>query len=258
MAAEAYAFDPDDIEFEDEASMEDSTFQDHLIWLYGRPKIGKTKLINEIDGIYLLPTEPGFRNRKIRKTRIPNWATFRNFVTYMERHHKKVRTVDMWGIDTVDNLGKFCMQYVCGRENIAHPTDEEWGKGWEAYRDEFTHWILRLCVMSPGVAFVSHEVDKEVISRSMKITKSMPALPKTTYQVINNLVDLTLRMAFTGENLRPRKKQKGEVITYKESRCIYTKPTETMDAGDRTGLLPEMIPFKKEREVVKKIMGYFE
>lgn len=238
--------------------MEDSTFQDHLIWLYGRPKIGKTKLINCIDGIYLLPTEPGFKNRKIRKTSIPNWATFRKFIEYMERHPKKVATVDMWGIDTVDNLGKFCMQYVCGREGIGHPTDEEWGKGWEAYRDEFTHWILRLCVMDPGVIFVSHEVDKEVTSRSIKITKSMPALPKTTYQVINNLVDLTLRMAFAGTNIKPRKKKAGENVIFKESRCLYTKPTETMDAGDRTGLLPEMIPFKKERDAVRKIVSYFE
>ena len=257
LAAEAYSLDPDEIEFEDEASQDAAIFQDHLIWLYGRPKIGKTRLISLLDGIYLLPTEPGYSNQTVRKTPIPNWATFRKFVTYMEKHPKKMKKVKIWGIDTVDNLTKFCMQYVCGREGIAHPTDQEWGKGWEAYRDEFTHWILRLAVLDPGIVFVSHEVDKEVISRSTKITKAMPALPKTTYAVINNMVDLTLRMAFTGMNVKPRKKDKLESVVFQESRCLYTKPTETMDAGDRTGLLPDVIPFKKEATAVKKLISYF-
>jgi hypothetical protein len=77
----------------------------------------------------------------------------------------------------------------------------------------------------------------------MKITKVSPALPKTAYTVLNNLVDFILHFSFSEDN--------------EKERCIYTKPEETRDAGDRTGRLPDKIDFKKENEAVEKLIGYF-
>jgi len=251
LAAEAYSIEPDEIVFEEEPSDTDLIFQDCSTLLYGRPKIGKTTLGSSFDGVYFLPTEPGYLSKKIRKTPINNWVTFKKFVEFAEKHPKMVDRVKMWCVDTADILSKFCMQYTCGRAGIAHPTDQEWGKGWEDFRDEFTHWVLRLMVLPPGTLFISHETDREVISRSFKITRSTPALPSTTYKILNGACDIIAQMAYA-PGKRPRK---GADMPM--SRCLYFKPTETRDAGDRTGLLPDIIKFKTEKTAVRKIVECF-
>ncbi len=252
LAAEAYAQTAAKIIIEKEPSIEGGSFLSFITILYGVPKIGKSTLAFCLKGAYFLPTEPGYKFVKIRKTKISNWATFKQFIKYMEDNQSALDDIECFVVDTTDNLSKFCMQYACGREKIAHPSDEEWGKGWEAYRDEFTHWILRLCDLGPGVMFISHEQEREIKSRGLMINKATPALPKTCYTVINNLADIILRMGFY-----TAKKRKGVKRT-KNQRCLFTKPTENMDAGDRTGLLPAVIPFKTEKEVVATLMEYFE
>ncbi|MBW8002644.1 MAG: AAA family ATPase [Planctomycetes bacterium] len=247
LAAEAYKQSVKELFFEEEPSKPGGDFQDFLVLLYGPPKIGKSELARRIDGIYFLPTEPGFKFFSSRKTKIPNWATFIAFIKKMEKHPKMVAQVKMWCIDTADNLSKFCMQYACGRANIAHPTDEEWGKGWEAFRDEFSHWFLRLAALGPGIIAISHEKQREVISRSIKITKDSPAMPTTTFVILNNLCDVILHMSFA------KKKGKRDPV-----RALFTKPTETRDAGDRTGMLPAVIFFKDEQDAINQILEAYE
>ena len=253
LAVAAYRAKPGKIILQKEAVMEGGTISDFLIILYGPPKIGKTRLAHYIPGIYFLPTEIGYRWIKARKTPIMNWATFRKFVKTMEGRPKFCKTVKVWCIDTADNLSKYCMQYVCGREGIAHPTDHDWGKGWEAYRDEFQTWILRLGMLGPGIICICHETDRDVVSRSFKITKSTPALPKTTYTILNNMGEIIIRMNYATSKGRSRKKSLVDV-----RRVLLMRPTENYDAGDRTGLLPEKIFFNTEKLAVKKLLSYFD
>ncbi len=251
LAATAYKQKADPIIIEDEAIVEGGLFQDHLSLTYGPPKIGKSTLWSLFPGVYFLPTEPGYRALKIRKTYIPNWATLIRFVTTMEKKPKLHKDILIFCVDTVDNLSKFCMQYVCGRDDIAHPTDQEWGKGWEAFRDEFTHWILRLCALGPGVSFISHQNQREVIFHGVKMPKETPAMPKTSYTVVNNLVDIILKFNYVG-----KMKKRKEAISTK--RCIYIRPTAMYDAGDRTGKLPSKIVFDAEEEAVQIILDSFK
>lgn len=247
---------PEDIVFEEEATMEGTTFQDFLAILYGPPKIGKTKAMACVPGAYFIATEVGYKFVKVRKSKVGNWATFKKFVMTMEKSPKKAKTVKMWVVDTADKLGKYCMAYTCNRKGIEHPSDEEWGKGWEAFRDEWTEWILRLCQIGPGVCFICHETDKEITSRSMKITKTVPSIPKTCYTVLNELVDLILWMDFSGKikNLKERRSNRYKSLPL---RCVRTKPGEGHDGGDRTGKLPSTITFRKESEFIEKLLGYF-
>ena len=200
LASEAFKQEADEFNFEEDATREGMAFQNMLSIVYGPPKIGKSTLCAQFPGVYFLPTEPGYKALEVRKTYIPNWVTFTKFILNMKRKPKLCKTVDLWCIDTSDNLAKFCMQWVCGREGIAYPSDQEWGKGWEAYRDEFTYWILQLANLGPGIIFVSHQTEREIISRSVKVTKISPALPKTCYTVLNNMVDIILHMSYTNKS----------------------------------------------------------
>jgi len=249
VAASAYSAKADGIVFETEAKVVGGSFQDHLILLYGAPKIGKSTLLSKFPGVYFLPTEPGYRALKVRKTEIPNWITFRNFIKWAELHPKATKNVRLWCIDTVTNLSKFCMQWVCGREGVSHPSDQEWGKGWEAYADEFAYWTLRLAHLGKGIAWISHGSTTEIVSRSVKVTKNIPDIPKTTYRIINNLADIILEMGYV---------EKGKhVEELGKLRCLFSKPSEIRDAGDRTGRLPDVIKFKTEVAAVTKILRCF-
>lgn len=255
LAAEAFRLKPDDIVFETEESCPGNSFYGTAACLYGPVKIGKTTLAAQLDNVYFLATEIGFNWVKSRKTYIPNWATFRKFVETMEAHPELAATVNMWVIDTVSNLSKFCSQYTCGREKIAHPSEGEWGAGWEAIQDEFMHWIVRLGMLGPGVLFIAHEKEREIISHSMRITKRGPDLVKSHYTIINNMCDLILRMDFAPRARRKQNKEAGKVTV---ERCIFTKPEETIEAGDRTGSLPDKIYFDTEKEAAKIIVNSFK
>jgi len=249
VASEAYKA-KGEVQFAVKPVLEGGSFQNLLILLYGIVKIGKSTFASLFSGVYFVRTEPGLRSLKVRATQIRHWPDFQAFVRRMEAKRKELDTVTIFCIDTITNLSKFCMHWVCGREGISHPSDQDWGKGWEAFADEFSHWILRLVELGKGVLFIAHESQTEVISRKMKVTKSSPDMPKTTYRIINNLVDIILWMNYI--SVSKQLEELGEV------RCFYTKPTETRDAGDRTRRLPDVIKFRTEKQAVRKILRCFK
>jgi hypothetical protein len=243
------------IHFEAEPSITGGRFQDHLIICYGPPKIGKSTLFSLFPGAYFLATEPGYKALNVRKTDLTGrdgvsmWSKFRSVIESARKSPSQIEDVSMWVIDTVTNLSKACMDWTCNEAGVTHPSDQEWGKGWAAYADEFMEQILSLASLGKGIAFIAHQSTMEVVSRRMKVTKEAPDLPSTTYRIVNNMSDVILQMSYV---------KKGKVADeLGELRCLYTKPSEVRDAGDRTGQLPDVIKFKTEKEAVRKILSCF-
>lgn len=209
--------------------------------LYGPPKVGKSTFCSKFEDPLFLSTEPGLKFLRVRKVDIKCWADFTTVVEKLEKDYLNGKvTLSVVVIDTVDNLGKFCMKHVCRARNIDHPADQEWGKGWEAFFDEWHRWIVRLCQIGFGVVFIGHSTEKEVTYRSMKITKTMPAMPTTVYRSINAMVDFILFAGFKEVKVKTKDEEKPRKIL---KRVLYTKPTESMDAGDRSGALPPTMEF---------------
>lgn len=234
-----------------EATQEGHSIFDYLSIWYGPPKIGKTTLISKFGGVYFLCTEPGYKFLKIRKSKIDCWEDFVAFVRKASKAKKFVKTVDMWCIDPIDKLAKFCMSYVCDKRGIDHPSDQEWGKGWEAFRDEFSEWILRLCAIGPGLAAISHVKERDIETRSITLSVETPAMPKTCYTILNDLADITVRIGYEPKIRRKGKKR------LDQRRCLFLRGTETFEAGCRVGKVPKILPFETEEEVVEKIKVLF-
>ncbi len=206
--------------------------EDYSILLYGQPKIGKSTFASLFEDPLFISTEPGLKFLKARKVEVRDWPTYLAVVKMLEsgKHSCGVLV-----LDTVDNAFKFCFDYICNKKGFEHPSDEEWGKGWEAVHDEFFRGIMRLANLGVGIIFVSHETKRDVVSRSLTITKTMPTLPKTGWRVIDPLVDLILYLGF--DTVRDPKTKR-----FKERRVIITKPSENLEAGDRLARLPERMP----------------
>lgn len=211
---------------------------DFIVLCYGDSGFGKSTFASELEDPLFLETEPGLKWLNVKKMKVDGWENFQEIIKALEvaavNDKRPCRTVV---VDTVDNLTRFCQAYVCAERGIDHPTDQDWGKGWDALFNEWHLWIVRLCSCGLGVWFIGHAKDKEVVSRSIKITKIMPAFSATFYRSLNALVDFIFYCGFRVVKSRKTGKKT-------ERRYLFTKPSEQYDGKDRTGQLPERIPFR--------------
>lgn len=242
--------EPSEIVFEAEPAVQGGSFQDALICLYGRPKIGKSTLASHLPGAYFLPTEKGTKYLNVRQTYIDSWDKFVAFIQWAEKHKKATANVSVFIVDTVTILAKHCMYSVCAELGVTHPSDESYGKGWEAFADTFAGWILRLCGLGKGIMFICHESITDIVSRSMQVSHYGPDLPRTAYRVIMPICDIVLHMAYVEESTD------GSALGRK--RCLYARPSDLRDAGDRSNRLPAEIEFLTEKQAVRKIMAAYK
>lgn len=200
---------------------------------YGPPKIGKSTFCSFFDRALFLATEKGLKGLDVFKVDITDWEEFVSAVNLLYIKEHDFKTII---IDTVDNLFKFCIEYVCKKNRIDHPSDSKWGKGWDLLQKEFEKPILQLSMSNYGLVFVSHEKEYEVSTKHLKYTKIGPSIPNQARKVIIPFVDIIGRCYI--------EKSPGLNDELVERRRICFTPSENIEAGDRTGLMPESIPLK--------------
>lgn len=131
------------------------------VLLYGPPKIGKTTLCVDLnaDSTLILACEPGTGGVEAYELPIRSWDEYREACSMLSKGEHKFTTV---AIDTVDELWKFCTATTMAEHKITHPSDLEWGKGWQAVSDKFRLGVGYLASLGLGVWFVSHSKDVEI------------------------------------------------------------------------------------------------
>ncbi len=152
-------------------------------------------------------------------------------------------------LDTADLLFRMCRKEVCLKKNISHVSDLEWGKGYDLVRDEFEQTISLLARWCDdrgvGLAFISHSKDVDIRGRTQKTNKLVPTLPKQCHDILAPLCDIIGYAGFTQE--KADRAADGEM-----GRVILFTPDETVEAKDRSGLLPEKC--KLDWEAVKECL----
>ena len=104
----------------------------------------------------------------------------------------------------------------------------------------FTRAITKLVKTQYGIVMISHGKLLELEVRGRKFNRTIPSLPNIARNIIMGLADIVLFI-------------ESKNIEGKDVRIVWTKPTESWEAGDRTNLLPEQLPF--DFAVMRK---YFE
>jgi len=195
--------------------------------LYGPPKIGKTTLASGFSNAIFLATEKGYESIKIFKTDIKKWEDFQDVSDELLKGKHNFKTVV---VDTGDILWSHCVDYMCEKMDIEHPSDEDWGKGYAMIRSEFEREINKLFMSDLGLIIISHTKEVEIKNKMSAITKTVPTLPN---QARNILIPKVSLIGYMGvETVKVGEKQ------YREQRFLSFAPSEILEAGDRDGKLP--------------------
>lgn len=164
--------------------------------LYGREGIGKTTHYASYPDTLFLSTEPGTKGQVIYEYNsgdggCRSWEFVRHAASLLhsDDHFRFVV------IDTVDRAFDLCLDYVCAKMDIPYPGEdsegrEDYGKSWNAIKDEFMDVIHTIEHSGKGLAFISHEKEEQVRTKSGdRFTLIRPSYGKTATKVLSALVD---------------------------------------------------------------------
>ena len=213
--------------------------------LYGAPKIGKSTFCSRAEDALFIATEPGLNHLETYNIRVNSWREFLEAMALIAKGNHPFKTIV---IDTVDKLCDFCEQELCAQNNVVSLSDFAFGKGYALYKTEMSRVFQKIFALNMGVILTSHTQLTEVDTPQGRITRWTPTFPKRIQDVIIPMVDI-IGFAQNVVSLN----ENGERV---EERVLQTKTSSLWEAGDRTGRLPETIPFKYaifERELMKSV-----
>lgn len=210
-----------------------SKFEAYTMLLYGPEGIGKTQFGSQAPEPLFLTTEAGVKAVDVYEKQCPSWehisaAADRMYALAAEGKFKYGAIV----LDTADNAFDFCQIETCAKLGIEHPSDEDYGKGYQAVRQEFSKVINRIALINRPFILISHEKSVEVKGRIIKTNKIVPTLTNQGRKVILPMCDLIGHCGF-------RDGMDGEATA---ERVIVFEPSEVAEAKDRFGVLPKVLP----------------
>jgi hypothetical protein len=199
--------------------------EEYLTFLYGVQKIGKSTFGSMMDDPLFIATEPGLNALSVFAVFPRTWKEMLEVCAELDKS-KDYKTIV---IDTIDNAYDLCLDHVCKEEGIKHPEDMDYGKGWSLVKKEFQRVITKLAQGPRGLLIISHAQDQTIKSRTAEVTKAVPTIGGSARRFILGLADIILyaEMSQQKEGMR---------------RVLHAAPSESWEAGDRTGRLPAEIP----------------
>ena len=204
---------------------------EQTVLLYGMPKSGKSTWCSQIPDALFLATEPGLNHLDVYQIPITNWETFLAAAAEVAKGNHNFKAII---VDTIDNAYKFCLDHVCAKHGIKHPSDMSYGRGYALVNGEFQRVMTKLAALPYGLFCISHAVEREIETRTGKYHKTLPTLPEGARKILLGMIDIALFV-----DIETMTDKDGNQYT---RRIMRTKPDKHYEAGDRTGKLPDPIP----------------
>lgn len=199
-----------------------SKLSEKMVTIYGAPGVGKTTLASQWGGgggfFFNCAGELG--EFTLLQQSITSWTDFREYSwAIADRVAKGDGYAPCSIIDTADALGRYCALFVRESLGIVHESDLDYGKGWQALRDNFSVNVSKLAALpNHGVIFVAHADEKEVKTKSQTYDKWQIRGVKSIRETMLDMSDLVLFVDFSEDD---------------DTRVIKTKPSRNWDAKER-------------------------
>ncbi len=206
------------------------SLSDVSILLYGPSKIGKSTFASQAPDALFLATEPGLNALEVYQQPIKSWNEFLDACAELAKGEHPFKTVV---IDTVDILYRLCADHICQKRGIEHESDGSHGKIYGLIKNEIYRVLTKLAHLPYGLILISHSQERDLETRTGTITRTVPTLSESFRQVVIGMVDLILYCDVQVEQ--------GEDGTRRHRRVVRTKPSPNYDAGDRFGVLPDVM-----------------
>lgn len=204
-------------------------FEDEITLIYGAPKVGKSTFCSQFESPLFLDSESGLRNLETYNVPIASWQdAIDAYNALAEAKNNGKLAYKTLVFDTINNFYLYCMEHVCKKNGISHPSDLEYGKGWNMVKIPFTNLMNAFKGLGLGIVYVAHASEKTIKTRRGEYTRYDAAIAGQVYELIVGSCDFILYATIESD-------ENGE------RRIIRTKPCEYWNAGDKTGLLPEEI-----------------
>lgn len=203
---------------------------DLTVLVYGPSKIGKSTWCSGAEGALFLATEAGLNNLEVFQAPIGSWDELLVACKEIAEGQHGFKTIVL---DTVDNAYRMCAEHVCQKFKIEHESDLGYGKGYALINNEFHRVLTKLSLLPYGLFLISHSQERELETRTGKLTRVVPTLPDKARKIVLGMVDVILFC-----DLEVTADADGKRVS---RRVVRTKPSMHYEAGDRTGRLPEVI-----------------
>lgn len=227
----------------------------NYLW-YGKPKSGKSTTASELadaaetgSEALFFATEPGHKLLEIFKwekedPRNPNKTVgpenWNDFLSCCKELYEEDHNYRLLVVDTADILWEWCTDHVCMLNDISHPSELGFGKGYQAIAAEFKRACNKLGQRGIGFVFVSHEKEYEITVGPRKETAVTTTLATGARKFIEGFVDFIWYFSSSLD---------GE-------RYIRTKRGDNINAGSRGDKklppLPEIMEMDS-KEIIKEM-----
>ncbi len=203
--------------------------EEEIILIYGAPKVGKSTFCSQFDAPLFLDSESGLRNLETYNIPIGCWQdAIDAYAALSEAKKKGELPFKTLIFDTINNFYLYCMDHVCKKNGISHPSDLDYGKGWSMVKIPFTNLMNAFKSLGLGIVYVAHSKELNIKTRRGEYTRYDAAIAGQAYELIVGSCDFVLYATIESD-------ENGE------RRILKTKPCEYWNAGDKTGKLPPEI-----------------
>lgn len=205
---------------------------------YGSPKVGKTTSAvafgdNGDNKLCFFTTEAGHDYQDLY-----TWKTdqgllpskFEHFLQFCREILTEDHDYTGICIDTVDKLWEWCNKYSNEKLGIPHQSAGKIGQGWDNPKILLQDPLLAIYKRHFGIVFLAHSKNIEVTIGPRKFNKFDCSLKNGPKQIVEDMSDFILYF---------HKDHKGK-------RLIRAGGSENFNCGDRSGLLPDLMPMDME------------
>jgi AAA domain len=227
-------------------------------WLViGLPKIGKSTLGSGFEGcLYLVTSEKEVGSLQVDYILIDSWEKLMGYTDELINNRSKYDKYKFLIIDFVDAVWTMCVIAVCDKLGVPHTSDAAYGKGVDTVDTYFKRWVTTIVASDYGIIFVSHVVQKDIITSGQTVTKTICSLPIRGRNILFPLVNVIGCMEYKTVQIPNQKTGK---IDLTRKRIISFEGNEYVEAGDRDGVLPREIILSKDPKVNYEIFkDYYE
>lgn len=208
------------------------------VMMYGPAKVGKTTFAAAFsESALIMECDPGGADfLPCWKVPVADWKTFlERCKEVIEDKDKRFKAIV---IDTVDRAWQLCREHVCAQFKVKHESeDSNFGRVWDAVKNEFLRVIGKIRSAGVGLWFISHASTREVKVGVAKRNVTTFSVQDKVGRMVASIADIIWYLDIN---------ELGE----RDLRCL---PEDSLECGDRSRLVCENITYSTPAEGVEKI-----